>query len=99
MELLTGKAKEDFENYVKELKVAPYVSMLNEIPKTYLNALIIDWFDSVGLKIFIEPTTCIDVWHSDIYGWTECFSENLESRQEATTEAIKKACEIYNNKK
>jgi hypothetical protein len=87
MELLTGKAKEDFVKH-----------FYGEIPfrDIELNAHIIEWLDSVGLKVIIIPTMCSDVWGCDIWGFTECLLEGFETRSEATEKAILKASEIYN---
>jgi hypothetical protein len=109
---LTGKCKEDFENYIQNLQVAPYVSMLDQVPKCYLNALIIDFLDSVNLFIGV------DSWRSagnkeETYFWYNVKDINQESlinsdyhssiymsmkktRLEATNEAILKANTIYN---
>lgn len=109
---LTGKAKEDFEKWCKSQKdlslgiqipntiggVILHLGTNAEIlPKRILNALIIDFFDSVGIYI--------DTWHYDGFCWQiDCYlldespkyNEALKSRQEAKTEAIKKANKIYN---
>lgn len=60
------------------------------------NGVMVEWFDSVGLKIQIIPTMFIDVWHSDLSSYTDCLSENEESRNKAITKAIEKTNEIYN---
>ena len=53
--ILTGKAKEDFYKYIniEDYKLFDYVrkKYANEI---VLNALIIEWFDSVGIYISIN---------------------------------------------
>ena len=73
------------------------------------NSLIIEWFDSVG--IYINTTyeeyediqvknlpVKIKTWSVWIKWINELLLEGFSSRQEALTEAIKKANEIYNNK-
>ncbi len=107
--ILTGKAKEDFENYVlnKELGYDSEVLIsvynqeslfinYNNVKETLLNALIIEWFDSVGIII------TSDYFELNKGFYSEILESNFEiikpTRQEALAEAIKKANEIYNNK-
>ena len=120
--ILTEKAKEDFENYVLNKKLGHDSEVLisvynqerlfinyNNVKETLLNALIIEWFDSVG--IYINTTyeeyediqvknlpVKIKTWSVWIKWINELLLEGFSSRQEALTEAIKKANEIYNNK-
>ena len=107
--ILTGKAKEDFENYVLNKELGHDSEVLisvynqeslfinyNNVKETLLNALIIEWFDSVGIYI------TSDYFELNKGFYSEILNENFEivkpTRQEALTEAIKKANEIYNNK-
>lgn len=97
--ILTGKAKEDFLN-----------QFWGQFPKDELlqNAYIIEWFDSVG--IYIQPkrfTHCLEFqdWYfiiTDKKGiHLNNFLENrikIDSRQQATEQAIIKANEIYNER-
>ena len=120
--ILTGKTKEDFENYVLNKELGHDSEVLisvynqeslfinyNNVKETLLNALIIEWFDSVG--IYINTTyeeyediqvknlpVKIKTWSVWIKWINELLLEGFSSRQEALTEAIKKANEIYNNK-
>lgn len=85
--ILTGKAKEDFFKWYKEsgsegINVKNY--SLN-IAHSITYAVIIDWFDSVG------------IWDNIFY--REYRNTGFKNYSLATTEAIKKANEIYNNKK
>lgn len=98
--ILTRIAKKDFEKYVENLQVSSYISMLENIPITYLNALIIDWFDSIGIYIEVlrEPDFYAFQIHKGNYKKIHFNEGGFNSRQEATTEAIKKANEIYNSK-
>lgn len=96
--ILTDRALRDFEKYVESLKVAPYVSMLDSIPICYLNALITDWMDSVGYKVFAYPyanTKTFDsvILHKGVYSSTEV----RVSRLEALNTAIEKVNELYNS--
>lgn len=127
---LTDKCLKDFEKYVECLEVAPYTSMLGSVPKCYLNALIIEFFDSVGYYIEILKETvnhyntcsthcegcedCYDYWTVEfeymitflgkvVSGYNdfesvECENDPFNSREEATTEAIRRCNDLYNLK-
>ena len=85
--ILTGKAKDDFSyNY--------NMSDFNGYSETLQNTLIIDFFDSVGIYINIRRTN--NEFISYITNDESSFYKKI--RQEALSEAIKKANEIYNNK-
>ena len=107
--ILNGKAKEDFENYVLNKELGHDSEVLisvynqeslfinyNNVKETLLNALIIEWFDSVGIII------TSDYFELNKGFYSEILESNFEiikpTRQEALAEAIKKANEIYNNK-
>ena len=121
--ILTGKAKEDFENYVlnknlghdSEVLISVYNQETlfinyNNVKETLLNALIIEWFDSVGIYISVKRL-CTSLkfrcWYFVItnedgdylnkHGADESRINN-DSRIEITIKAIKKANEIYNSK-
>ena len=107
--ILTGKAKEDFENYVlnenlrhdSEVLISVYNQETlfidyKDVKKTLLNALIIEWFDSVGIYITSDYFELNKGFYSEILN--ENFAIVKPTRQEALTEAIKKANEIYNSK-
>lgn len=85
---LTGKAKEDFKKWFIETKDL-YDSFENELRlmcDTRLNALIIEWFDSV------EYDKISSLWDYCFYG----FYRGLRDYTQATEQAIKKANDIYN---
>jgi len=100
---LTGKCKEDFENAISYTLVQS--GMIKQVDEFYMfpssmqYGVYVDFFDSVGIYISIEPYQDYD---SDIQFW--CFNIKgfniieLNTRNEARTEAIKKANEIYNLK-
>ena len=77
------------------MKVEMWFSIQDEALK---NALIIEFFDSVDMKIGYIPIiggdfeTYVNVDKYDVYN----IDHRFEARQEATTQAIKKANEIYN---
>ena len=95
--ILTGKAKEDFYKYlnIKDYKLFDYVrkKYANEIVS---NALIIEWFDSVGIIITSDYFELNKGFYSEILD--NNFAIVKPTRQEALIEAIKKANEIYNSK-
>ena len=92
--ILNGKAKKDFILWLNNQPVAHYEVMLDDIPKCYLNALIIEWFDSVGIYITSDYFELNKGFYSEILDSN--FAIVKPTRQEALTEAIKKANEIYN---
>lgn len=102
---LTGKAKEDFNKwfdwYSQEHHDADTDIFLDEItlPDTLINALIIEWLDSVDIYIQIELENIDGIFSSYIfYGKNNLDSSevNSKSRQKATEIAIEIANEIYN---
>ena len=101
--ILTGKAKEDFYKYIniEDYKLFDYVrkKYANEI---VLNALIIEWFDSVGIYVSINYVDFYNEIRNDkgfeayVTKGISVKFRSVSSRQEATIQAIKKANEIYN---
>lgn len=111
--ILTGKAKEDFENYVlnkelghdSEVLISVYNQETlfinyNNVKETLLNALIIEWFDSVGIYVNSSGLTLSKTFISDVSVNNNCEYnyDGFRTRKEAIEQAIKKANEIYNNK-
>ena len=105
--LLTNKAKEDFENYVLNKNLGHdsevLISVYNQetlfidykdVKKTLLNALIIEWFDSVGIYITFDYLDLNKCFYSEISN--NSFS-TIGTRQECVKNSILKANEIYNN--
>lgn len=98
--ILTGKAKEDFENWVYNNTEYLYCEVY-DTPEKLLYSLIIDWFDSVGIYISITPSIPIGYEKPDCFMFSIGIGTNrlkISSRHEATKQAIIKANEIYNNK-
>lgn len=105
---LTGKCKEDFEKWYKEnnYRNAKRDKTLNFICLSFWSkqdnqkyGVLVDFFDSVVIKIQIEP------FDSFIFDVIIIFEENddvyvldkgFKTRPKARTAAIKKANEIYN---
>ena len=94
--ILTGKAKLDFEKWLDKQNVAPYKVMFYDIPIVVQIAYLIEWFDSVGIIITSDYFELNKGYYSEILDSN--FAIVKPTRQEALTEAIKKANEIYNNK-
>jgi hypothetical protein len=97
--MLNGKAKEEFEkwynsNIGKKINVG-HLSLYT-LDETMINSVIVSWFDSIG--IYIEPRKYAKGWGFDLFGLTKLINENKmsNSRTEATTQAIEKASEIFN---
>lgn len=101
---LTGKCKADFE----KSKLANNYNLFNTMLPIYQNALIIEFFDSVGIYIHLKRNCFFSEyrhWFFIITDVNGCHLNNFlevkienNSRQEAQIEAIKKANEIYNDK-
>ena len=99
--ILTGKAKEDFI----KTKIGNEINLFESMLPIYKNALIIEWFDSVGIYISINYVDFYDELRNNTGFETYVTNKGLSvkfrsvsSRQEATLKAIKKANEIYNSK-
>ena len=103
--ILTDETKLDFERWLYSndvlIKDGIYddtylTDVFEELPLNLQYASIIEWFDSVGIYITSDYLELNRVFYSEI------LNENFEivkpNRQEALTEAIKKANEIYNSK-
>ena len=98
--ILNGKSEVDF------IKWASYnygedsgdLTMLREV---YRNALIIEFFDSVGIYIYLETGTYFNkpnFRYEIITNNDTCIGYKESSRLEATIQAIKKANDIYNER-
>ena len=100
--ILTGKAKEEFFNWldnqgVNGIDISNWeFEKFHSLSNVSKNSLIIEWFDSVGIYI------TSDYFELNKGFYSEILESNFEiikpTRQEALAEAIKKANEIYNNK-
>lgn len=91
---LTGKCNEDFGIWFFERStpIEEYKNYPN-LSETCKNALIVEWFDSVGINIIITEFDGEDFW---------CEFNGLEysilkpTRHEAINATIEKANELYN---
>ncbi len=102
---LTGKCKEDFEkwcinndnvNYKRILgvfSVALYGFWIDwrYLPQSMRYGILIDFFDSVGIYVNTMKFDNMYVGLCD-----QLLDKHFKTRQQARTEAIKKANEIYN---
>ena len=107
--VLTGKAKEDFLEWLN--KEMYYLGRNNfedrdnnieDLSDNFQNALIIEWFDSVGIFVSINYVDFYNEIRNDkgfeayVTKGISVKFRSVSSRQEATIQAIKKANEIYN---
>ena len=81
---------ESLDDY-KFIRTEHYIENLEQ---SMLNALIIEWFDSVGIYITSDYFELNKGFYSEILDSN--FAIVKPTRQEALTEAIKKANEYYN---
>lgn len=106
--ILTGKAKKHFLAWFKQRnKISDSFKPINifeTLNILYQNALIIEWFDSIKLTICIEPyipftNTEVIYFAFRVLNNTNIWEQNTyRDRISATTEAIKKANTIYNER-
>ena len=98
---LTGKAKESFIDYLdktNQIKIEKGILNLHwqDLPEKFKNALIIEWFDSVGIYITFDYFDLNKCFYSEILNYNS-FS-TVGTRQECAKNSILKANEIYNSK-
>ena len=99
--ILTGKCKEAFIDYLdktNQITIEKGILKLHwqDFPEKYTHALIIDFFDSVGIYVNSDYFELNKGFYSEVLDSN--FAIVKPTRQEALTEAIKKANEIYNSK-
>ena len=109
---LTGKCKEEFKKWLnvnyKDCGVVRYSKDVNwsvfdlfyKLPKSMRYGLLEDYFDSVGIKIFIEPSVNSE-WYiyllpSNCVGSYEIDYNRFTSRPKARDLAVKKGDELRN---
>ena len=99
---LTGKCKEDFEKWYSiefEKRNLPYSQGFDISDNSIKYGVYVDFFDSVGVNIW-DYSTDKNKWYFSILSNFRFLNNNknhFDTRNEARTEAIKKANEIYNN--
>lgn len=110
MKKLTGRAAEDFKGWLfstrnEIIKVGVmeydlYYMFMYMLPETCQNALIIEWFDLVGIYICIEPYTTLK--NKFVFTYYILHHKNISeqntyaNRNSVTHSAIEKANELYN---
>ena len=105
--ILTGKCREGFEKWLIQnyKNLAFYhskdLAMFNDLPPQMCNALIIDYFDSIGVYIEIQvlkvetyPKYSFNMRNINFNMLSQ--GDYFKSRQEATEKAIEKANDILN---
>jgi len=100
---LTGKAKEQFEEYFYSLKDRYFnsVEMFYKASDSMKWGVYVDFFDSVGVYIEVGKGFDIQNYHfviDDTIIYHECDLYKYDTRQEARTAAIEKANEIVNKR-
>jgi len=117
MKALTGKAKQAFEQWVLylhyEIRFRSLIKIHNQrdlfisyddIPGDFLNTLIIEWLDSVGIFIEISGVQYQFDTPEFTYNIQEVGTLNgvtahvFDNRQQATEKAIERAVELFNEK-
>lgn len=105
---LTGKCKEAFLEYYWQTKIKPLKikickredleEFFGTISELFQNALIIDFFDSVGIYIIItiDFDFCYNIYEDGNTTEPLYYEIDFSQRADCTTEAIKKANEIFN---
>lgn len=99
--ILTRKCKEKFLEWNEEQDalISTYAIKQGLINEVILNALIIEFFDSVGIIINIVNQDLQRWFYYEIKTTERIQGFNLvRTRQEATIQAIKKANDIYNER-
>lgn len=87
--ILTGKAKEDFENGIIEILKKNYNEKLDDNKRAIdwiydsndliLFAHIIEWFDSVGIYIHVDNLTNV-VYQDLTHGWASYIKRDYKNR-------------------
>ncbi len=100
---LTGKCKEAFELYLSKKEMSEHEAYglnVGDLSEICYNAHIIDFFDSVGIKIFPYPIINSEDFDAVILHENRSEAINIRlTRLQATNEAIIKANTIYNHGK
>ena len=106
---MEGQAKIDFEKWYRVAYIEDSSALWKPVhnksffhlPDNMQWGVIQDWFDSVGDYVCVEgdgDDFMFSVYHTESKNYLGV-RYDIPSRQEARTAAIKKACEIYNERK
>lgn len=104
MNLLTGKAKEHFINYVwsssfEKEDYKEYENYLDNQKENHTYSDLIEWFDTLGIDINIQSDFEHNFWCRILYGASSVIvGPDFKSRREAIEDGIKKANKIYNER-
>lgn len=99
--LLLGECKTDFELWLSKQEVAPYASMVYDIPFTVFYSYFNDFLDSVEIFPFIEYHEHIKQFSGKIKDTKKSLRLDLgifKNRIEARKDLVLKANEIYNKR-
>jgi len=108
--MLQGKAKEEFEKWLKKQpfvyfnKYTKSIIIHNrdwfQLNERFINTLIMDFFDSIGIYIEVGGANYrgVEFWYNiqELNTINGHNGEYFKTRTEATTKAIEKASEIFN---
>jgi len=100
---LTGKCKDDFFIFFQSERRGTEMGFY-ELPELFQNALVIEFFDFVGIYINISAIPFskdfrVEIRAIDNSFLSSCDYEAFNSRTEATNAALEKANELYNKNK
>ena len=97
MELLTGKCKETAKKFIYDKHRLSYTeSFWGLLHECMQHALLMEFFDSVGIYIGVEPFCCNP---NKFQGFiNDCSDEIYPSRPEATKAALIHANDLFNDK-
>ena len=69
--------------------------VFNDLPPSMQYGVIVDWFDSVGIEIYILENHNISIWYN---GEDNVIIKAWNPRHQTRQKAIDKALEIYNKR-
>ena len=94
---LTNKALEDFDLWFED----KYFNNMNfyYTKPTIFNALIVEWFDSVGIYVSINYCSISEGFECKVKAKNFNYCDGIHDRIEATTQAILTANKLYNEKR
>jgi len=107
---LTGKAETDFEPFcvstIRKMEGIgdrffdhTIMAEFSKFPESFKTALMIDFFDSIGIFIIIQKLVYEPLFDVHVNGLkNQITSGSFDTRTEATSEAIRIANELYNTK-
>lgn len=113
--MITEKAKKEFEkwysfNIYSETSDLFRIGDFYSLPDSMKDGVLVDWFDSVGINISIEPYWCVCKITAEtdqevtfdmmVFSDSQCDCDysNHATRPQARQKAIEKANEIFNNR-